>query len=365
MKFVKTLFRKINWSIITLTTLSILAGCNDLQIQPEHKTIDAILSVKVNTSEIETKLTGQDFSDTTKINTIRSIDLIVFDYDSGAFEKHIRFGDAWNRISNMPSSTIITDNIFSINVSEGKKKIIVIANSQNTEKEIIEYYRDDVACTSVLYKEYPGLYTMYGMTTQEINVSGRTSVTIALSRLVSRIIINSIKVNYGDASFTDVYTINCCAKAIIGKNGIESNTILLWNKSDYRSSDNYEGRLIGDVITGHDYMKNNHTRYYIGEIKKGDTFSTPIYLYCYPMPTSPFIQKKMELIINAVFSHSRKYYPIVFNKVDSNTSYEIGSITLSSFGSDLCIYFLYTINAIPITKSSQGWNIAKIDNIFL
>ncbi|MFA6712485.1 MAG: hypothetical protein WCR82_01200, partial [Bacteroidales bacterium] len=117
MKFVKTLFGRIYWSIITLTTLSIIiAGCDDLQIQPERKTNDAVLSVKVITSGIETKLTGQDFCDTTKINTIRSIDLVVFDYDSGEFENHIRFGDAWNRISDMPSGTIMTDNIFSINV---------------------------------------------------------------------------------------------------------------------------------------------------------------------------------------------------------------------------------------------------------
>lgn len=355
-----TLLKIIHWFINLIVCLLLLfvLGCSKNDISDWKKEVSLTITITsprtiFGTSTFPpTKSAGSTFSNNTLCNTIRSIDVIVFDYPSGTFEKIQRFSDAWNRSTNLPSSTTISNRTFTININEGLKEIIVIANSQHTKQELSDYYSGvSSQCKCLIEKEFPGVYTMYGKSSAPITISGNTSTSISISKLVSRIIVNSIKNSYRDASNVNVYLTSACGSTTITSNGIVS---------ENGASLSQEGIALGKSIVGNSYTNNNHLSCRIGTLYKGNSYSGPIYLYCYPKNTGG-----TKLMISGQFMYTITFFPIEFRSLVQNTSYVIDIIDITRAGNpvdaDLPLYY---IDMAP-TKSKNGENICKIDKIVL
>lgn len=348
---------KVKILVISVLCLS-LCGCSKLE--PDTGEGNSVLTVRVATPSDDVPLTksqGSMFINESLCSTIRSIDILVFDYTTNNLEKHQRYSDAWNRTTNLPANTTLSDRNFSINVSEGMKKIIVIANSQHTVQEIFNYYSGATStCPSLLEKEFPGVYTMYGMTASALSVSGNTAVSIALSRLVSRIAINSITSTFTNGSNVRLYLSTACGSATITPSGIESSV----NEGTISGS----GTSLGLSIVGSSYNNNNHLSCNIGNLTANSTYSTPIYFYGYPRASGA--TGKVKLYLSGQFNYSIYFYPVQFNSINPNTSYIIGNLTISKSGNltSADLPFVY-IESIPTVKGETGENICRIDKIVL
>ncbi|MDD2595364.1 MAG: hypothetical protein PHD11_06050 [Bacteroidales bacterium] len=348
---------------LTIILLLVIGILTEACTKYDDATLNINLAVSHNyaVQMPDTKLSGSNFTNTELCSTIRSLDILIFDSNS-RLEKHQRISDAWNRSTGYPVTTSITDRTISINSHEGIKTILIIANSQHTEQEIYNFYSGkSSSCVSNIEKEYPGIYTMYGIST--VSVSGNTNVSVELNKLVSRIVIKSIKMTYRGIAYLSANMSSICGYATIRPSGVDVDASNLW--SSY--SITLAGTELGNYILGSgNYTYNTHLGCNIGYLEKGATYSTPVYFYCYPTSSTDV---KTKLILSGQIEYTPTFYPIQFNTLEANTSYEIDCIDLTSNGHYVSADPpLYYVNSSDITKShihEHGWNIVKINNIRL
>jgi hypothetical protein len=341
-------------AIIILAAI-IAAACSD--IEPEG----AVLTIKLETDDMttDTKLMGSRYGNETLAKNIKGLDILVFNYSTKALEKHVRIADAWNRSTGLPVSAKITRTSFSVNIPEGKKDVLVIANSQHTAEQLDDYYNGS---SSVLYSdlayEFPELFTMYGFKSG-VTISGNTSTSVSLSRIVARIVVNQIRNSTSsDMDYFKLTFSNCCGYTAITKSGtLQGDTRNLWNNQTVSGHSDAVFKSQKDASETSFVTSNQLYQFPSALIYRGSTYTNKIYFFMYPRSSST---SQVNLNIECGVAYDICRYNITFRTIAANTSYNINSLVVSSSGSNQSIS-----SAGPTKAGEDGWNNCDLGDIVL
>lgn len=343
---------------IFLIILTALFGSACSEVAPD----DARLIINIEACDIlpATKFIGSHYGDESLSKGIKGLDILVFNSSTGELEKHVRIADAWDRTKGVPVSGYITKRRFSVNITEGRKDVLVIANSQHTVEQLDNYYRGG---STILYSdlsyEFPGFFTMYGYKSS-VDVTSNTSIFLPLSRIVSRVTINKM-VNSSQRDFNHIMLTfsNCCGNTAITRSGtLQGDNKNLWNNGRVDASNNkiFESqRELGELS----FVTNNHLyQFPPSSLKKGKSFDDKIYFFMYPRSSA---SKSVKLTIECGASRKLNYYYLNFKTIEANTSYNIASLSISSDGSNNIVD-----GASTATKSDDnGWINCDLGEIVL
>lgn len=316
---------------------------------------DSVLTIKINNMppSAQTKLIGAELDNTQLCQTIRGLDIFVFDYDTERLENYERYSDAWKGGGAfVNTNSVITQREFELSVKRGRKKIVIIANSQHTQNELFSYFgsfRDQTNTPpkSFIYKEYPGAYTLYWVSDGAVEIGeGGAHVSAELSRVVSRLVIRSFY-SASNTSLT-MKLENYCQYVSVTTNGVERDIIALGVSP--------LPLYYGTGVFAQDNSANHGMVQAQVSLNANIVNSTAEFLFFYPrMAGDNYGGQKTTLKITG----NGRTHSIVFNEIAENTSYEIDRLTINSTGGQ------YTISQIATTKSTDSWNVASLGTVEL
>ncbi len=263
MKLIKT--------IGSLLIIATFAGCGKDLIQEEAINGEtATLKFQISTpGQVSTKLADSFLSDAE--NTVRSLDLFIFDANTDTLELHKRFGNAWNGDEPLDSIIDLQSLNLEYNIKAGNKDLLFIANSQHSEEKIEQYYRGEIdSLPYYITKEAPSYYTMFAHY-NDMAIYGEYNLDIELQYLVSRIVINSWAQS-ASMSYYYVFLKNCCASVEITKSGISSNNSSYWHKS-YYENEKFIGVPWGEYELA--YNSQNYINLILGIAQKSQLYFYP------------------------------------------------------------------------------------------
>lgn len=310
---------------------ALFVSCSkDENMNPSQQADEAVVSINLTgfaeESKPMTKATGSTHGVQTDDNTVGKAEIFIFDA-SGNLEKYGSF----------TSSTGIN-----MKATVGAKTIYALVNNHDVTVTGVTTLDRFKALITSLKKEALKSFTMIG--SKSVTLQASNTVELPVSRLCSRIIIKSVKLDltgtlYKGTSLTNVkmYVINAHASKLVW-NGAEASTPVVLNKLQYVASDNSGlgiANMLGDVDAG-------------TSIADGATHSTLHYFYTYPWTgtTQSATDKFTALVIEAtVGTAGTRYWRIDINRdgygyktgttagLEANKSYEY-DVVLKNIGSD-------------------------------
>lgn len=286
-------------------------GCSKsetlLNEQEQENLVDVNLNLTVD--DLSTKGAGSNFGVTSDDNTINCMDFFVFRTDEGRSDYGVL--EYYKRFS---ADECGKNFDFSVKMTLGSKRIISIVNP----------HRDtwsDITNLSLLEKELASLqnenhknFTMLNV--MNPNISQSISLSYALSRLVSRVIVSNMKTQFEGTPY-EGYTlenVKLYLTNVQGQKYIASNTghnLKILNANGPVESD-IEGCEMAGLIyeeTGIDLTDAGH--------------STKHYFYCYEntITEEDTNNKFTRLVVEGQINGITYYYPIPLKKLLRNNSY--------------------------------------------
>lgn len=347
----KPILLTLQFALLSALLITFFTSCEkEIPLQEKRATLTINISNPAPTPP--TKLNGSALNDEEFSNTIRSLDIFVFNYNTLKVEYYQRVGNAWTS-TGVDINSIITQRNFDIDLTCGPKKVLVIANSILTKNEIKQYYKSGINSSVLplhyqIYKEFPSVFTMFWVNNEPLNITSDTNLTVELSKLVSRIVIRNITAP--EAGTYNVEIINYLRYANIGLSGSIPNTGSL----EFTPRQEYYGDAL-DRVTTLGNRNNNQTQGRF-TLEANQTKNVSVHLYLYPRPEVSSLDPNMLRL--RILGNSKHHY-ITFGEVVSNVSYEFDNITLKSTNSSINI-----ANLTPTsTKSTSTWESHCYSNV--
>lgn len=344
----------------TLCAAAMTAGLNSCQPQNcitcEEEGQPAVLTLSLE-SDISRSTSSQTQE---QDNTINTLDVFIFrdgDPDAADYQRL----DTYKRFEGDALADL------SLSTTTGTKHICVIANSNISTYAGITTLTAFRSLAASLADETLADFTMYGEATQTLGVT--SSVSILLTRLISRIAVTSIRTSftgspYQGMSLTDcrLFLTNVHASKLIYNNGNPDTPVIL-----------NEGALSGEDVNSTaeaGLLMDN-----IAEAITDQAYTTAHYLYCYSNETD-VIDSSTKLVLQADLDGVTYYYPIPVNQtgygyleenghfgIRRNTAYSFG-ITVTRPGS-LDPETPVVPGTLEITLEKADWNIIpNFDKVF-
>ena len=271
--------------------MAVPSACNE-KVESYTDVEDDRIKLKVVVPVKETKLTGA--SDEARINNYQ---VYVFD-DGGVLESY----------TNQASSEIVLD------CTAGAKTVAVLTNAPSM---------NDVTTLSVLASKVSllsdnsgGSFVMAGQ--QAVTVSADKEVTVTVSRLVAKVKLSSLQVEFEAPQYralpfkvAAVYLINVPAETKYFS-GISPS--VWYNKQKYVSTD--ANALI------YDDMKNT-------AVGASSPYSSVNTFYCYPNPSTQdsfsttWSARHTRLVVEAYLGTAKYYYPVTLPALEKNRIYDV------------------------------------------
>lgn len=316
--------KKIIYSLAALAALAILPSCNKEEMGKKEVTPlqegEAIVNVSALTG-FETKATGikDDATDTKKVN---SLQVFAFDADGvlRAYENTTSGSSVSMKLNVGQEYTFyaVANNYGS---SAWKYAAVASVTDQTAFKDILTDLKDNA-------KDNLLMYSQTGVK-KEIT-SSVTSVSIEVTRLVSKIQIKKIIVDFGtnaalkSKSFKvdSIYVINAAAKETFGL--APESTVTYYNQAKYISG-NANALLCDKLATAFELSTSAGV---------ASPYQTEHTFFTYGNATA----KPTRLVVSCNWGGERTYYPIniigVDNKLSPNCAYIINQLTIKGLGSD-------------------------------
>lgn len=307
---------------------------NEIPMQETEVTI----SLKNDES---TKATGDGHGTQADDNNIKTLEIFIFKINEGGPDDGIIDGYRKFTADDLKALSTLT-----VKTSTGKKMIYVIANSHRTdwtgitrssfEEQMVYLYNEDV-------KDF----IMIG--SKEVTVHLESTISMVLSRMVSRVKLNSVKVSFADTFYEDVplenvkaYLTNVQAqKRLIDGSGTN---LKLVNYKKYVPED-MEGCTMEGML--YDELAASITE---------STYSIPHYFYCYANDRTQETETNRftRLVIEGTINGIKYYYPIPIKELKRNSSYtyDVRIYRPGSLDPDTDV----EIGTLDLRLSLQGWN---------
>lgn len=280
--------------IIAAMAAIALAACEKKDVEPQVKPGETV-TFEVSAQTSQTKITGAETGE----NTVNSYQFLVFNKDNGMLETYA---------SSETASTKLT-------CTTGSKDIVVIANAPNLSSVVsMEMLKNT---KSALKDNKKGKFVMEGIASPTLTASSNT-VNVTLTRLVSKIRLKKISLNFDHASYDElnfkvlkVYLINVPADR--GYLASPADPELWYNELEYDAADPNE-MLYDDVNI---------------DISATKLYDIQHHFYCYPNPyttdsfTDEWSPRPTRLVVEAELGGVHYYYPVALPELKSNTVYEV------------------------------------------
>lgn len=311
-------------SVLALAAL--FSSCNkfegpQMQSDPEQR-YNINVTLGGAAVEIETKLTGDASTVSTNESKINSLQVLVFRGD---------FLDAYGTANS---------NSVSVSCTAGSRTIYAVVNGPNlsgvTSLSALESTMVDLSANSA------NSFVMSGKTLTTL--PGTKSVTVPVSRMVSRIVLKKITRNFTAASLQgltfkvdSIYVVNAAGSFNYAMNAAPGK----WYNQDKDRGD--LPALLRDTPGA--------------TIANNASYSTPHYFYVMPNPGS---SKTTKLVIVATLGTQKYYYPVSLPALQYNKSYEIAGVTVKRGGSDNPDTPV-TSDDISFSVTVAGWTTSNIE----
>lgn len=311
-------------SVLALAAL--FSSCNkfegpQIQSDPEQR-YNINVTLGGAAVEIETKLTGDASTVSTNESKINSLQVLVFRGD---------FLDAYGTANS---------NSVSVSCTAGSRTIYAVVNGPNlsgvTSLSALESTMVDLSANSA------NSFVMSGKTLTTL--PGTKSVTVPVSRMVSRIVLKKITRNFTAASLQgltfkvdSIYVVNAAGSFNYAMNAAPGK----WYNQDKDRGD--LPALLRDTPGA--------------TIANNASYSTPHYFYVMPNPGS---SKTTKLVIVATLGTQKYYYPVSLPALQYNKSYEIAGVTVKRGGSDNPDTPV-TSDDISFSVTVAGWTTSNIE----
>lgn len=311
-------------SVLALAAL--FSSCNkfegpQMQSDPEQR-YNINVTLGGAAVEIETKLTGDASTVSTNESKINSLQVLVFRGD---------FLDAYGTANS---------NSVSVSCTAGSRTIYAVVNGPNlsgvTSLSALESTMVDLSANSA------NSFVMSGKTLTTL--PGTKSVTVPVSRMVSRIVLKKITRNFTAASLQgltfkvdSIYVVNAAGSFNYAMNAAPGK----WYNQDKDRGD--LPALLRDTPGA--------------TIANNASYSTPHYFYVMPNPGS---SKTTKLVIVATLGTQKYYYPVSLPALQYNKSYEIAGVTVKRGGSDNPDTPV-TSDDISFSVTVAGWTTSDIE----
>lgn len=244
---------------------------------------------------------------------------------------------------------------FTMNISTGKKDFIVLANcpdlgSTPTKNELL-------AVTSKLENNTTSSFEMVG--TKSTDITGKTSVSVELKRLVSKVSIQKITPAFSspylagqEFKVQGIYLTN-----VVGSNNYAANaTSFTWFNKLQKDASNPAASITQDAVSQ--------------VITASSPYTVAHTFYCYPNPTSTDAQtatwseRHTRLVVEATLGGQVCYYPIVLPAIERNKTYTISNLIISKKGSEHPWEDIKTADidyTISVSDWETGQNLGNIE----
>ncbi len=262
-------------------------------------------------NDVATRATGQDHGVQDNDNNINTLEIFVFRNNEGGVDYGLLDGYkklTGDELKNMGNITLKT--------TTGKKIIYAIANSHKTDwtdgisKEKIEQLM------AYLYKEDVKNFIMFA--SSEVTLQATSTVTMVLTRMVSRVTLNSLQVSFAGTPFegdplqnVKAYLTNVQAQKSL-LTGIGTNLKVV-NSKKYVPED-----MTGITMQGMLYDN-------LAESITEATHSTPHHFYCYENSRNIETDddRFTRLVIEGTLNGITYYYPIAIKNLKRNSCYSL------------------------------------------
>ena len=294
--------------IAAAVLISCMAGCNDRQgiETPDSNLVRTTVSITGSGMTRATEVTAS------QEENIRNLQIFVFD-ESGTKEFYLDAGSS-------QSGEIIT--------KEGKKTVMAVANAPSLEDAATRTAL--LTRTSLLSDNSLGAMVMTGEKEAVLQDGG--SITIPVTRIVSKVVIRKITSNFSSSSnaskefrVKSIYLLN-----VAGDNtyAATSEPTVWYNKlmDGYNDSACRSFPLLSDAVNTTIPFKSSYT--------KEHSF------YCYPNLISAesfdsvWCPRHTMLVVDALLGSDRVYYPIELPVIGRNKCIVIEELIITKKGSD-------------------------------
>lgn len=345
-------------TILSIAALSLFfaAACqkSDIQISEgnsnQENRSEQPARVKIEIAAAQTKTTLEQSAE--QDNKISKVEVFVFkNTDPSSSDYHQL--DTYQSFAAEELSSI------EVLSTTGPKIVCVVANSHNADLSGITNFETFKESVTSLQNEKLGDFTMYGEATHEFELTN--TLTISLSRFVSRIGITSVKTKFDGTSYQGQTLTNCKLFLVNANgekllyNGGNPATPVILNEAKLVDGDvsgcAQEGLLVDDIAVA----------------IEGTPYITPHYFYAYSNETQS-IANCTKLVLQADLAGVTYYYPILINQADygyqpENGHYGVGrnntysySITVTRAGSNDPNTPLVA-GSVEITLNVEPWNV--------
>ena len=344
MKFLKTKTKQIMKKVfIAMGAIAAMAcSCTKEEIKSEEIPMQ---EGQINISfvnDVATRASGEGHGEQADDNNINSLEIFIFrihegEVDDGLVDGYKKLtGDELKNLSNVVIKT-----------TSGKKMIYAIANSHKTD------WSDGITRENVesqmayLYKEDVRNFVMFA--SQEVTIHSETTISMVLTRMVSRVKLNSVTVSFAGSPFENsplqnvkAYLTNVQAqKRLLDGSGTD---LKLVNQKKYVPED-----MAGITMQGMLYDE-------LAENINETTYSTPHYFYCYEnnrnLETDD--NRFTRLVIEGTLNGITYYYPIPIKNLRRNSCYtvDVKIYRPGSLDPDKEVEY----GTLDLRINVQGWN---------
>lgn len=316
--------KKIFFSLAALSALFLCASCNKDEMPKGNAEISAEgQSVVTVTAEfpMETKATGikDDATDTKKVNSLQ-----VFAFDAEGVLRSYENTTSGGSVS-MKLNTGQTYTFYAVannyGASTWKYPAVASVTTESGFKSIMTDLKDNGKTDLLMYSQSGVKQAIAGTT---------SSVSIEVTRLVSKIQIKKIVVDFGtnaalkSKSFKvdSIYVINAAAKETFGLS--PETTVTYYNQGKFITSA-ADALLMDKLATPFELSTSAGV---------ASAYSTAHTFFTYGNATS----KPTRLVVSCNWGGERTYYPINIvgadSKLSPNCAYTINQLTIKGLGSD-------------------------------
>lgn len=290
---------------VAAISVAVFAACENQAFTIQTQENDTVV-LEVNLPSTVTKVVNVSGED-----AISSYQVFVYSLDSGLLE-------AYSTMSGTTTSV-------KMNCRVGSKEVVVLANAPDLSNVVSLSALKQTK--SLLEHNSAGALVMEGNDVVELSAS--SSVEIKLKRLVAKIRLTGVTVNFESTAYdgktfelVSAYLINVAAdKPYLANVKENSDAPTLWyNKLAYVSNTSYNSILRDNITSG-----------------TAKNYTTEHVFYAYPNPfktddfSATWSSRPTRLIVEAKLDGQLYYYPIALCELAQNTAYDV-SLTITRLG---------------------------------
>ena len=293
-------------------------------------------------NDVAVKATGEGHSAQADDNNINTLEIFVFRVNEGAADDGLM--DGYKKFTAQDLKNLST---LTVKTTTGKKMVYAVANShkadwsdgitRNEFEQQMAYLQNDDVRNFIMFAG------------KEVTIHLESTISMALTRMVSRVKLNSLKVSFAGTPNEGVplenvkaYLTNVQAQKLL-LDGSGTNLKVL-NSKKYVAED-----MTGFAMQGMLYDE-------LAESISETTHSTPHYFYCYEnnLSEETDTDRFTKLVIEGTLNGITYYYPVPIKDLKRNSCYSI-DVRIYRPGS-LDPETAVEVGALDMRLNIQSWN---------